>query len=165
MERLNKDVYFMLLARVVALRSTCIRRAVGCILVDGDSRIVSTGYNGGLPAEPHCIDTPCLGAEDPAGDTSRCKAIHAEVNAIHQAGSAAKAVEWAYVTATPCFQCARHMVLTLPRLCGVFSIEMYTEPVESGYMVLKDRGIKVELLGGVGSMSIDKLFAQMERFR
>jgi dCMP deaminase len=37
--------YFMDIAMLVARRSTCLRRAVGAIIVK-DKRILSTGYNG-----------------------------------------------------------------------------------------------------------------------
>ena len=38
------DTYFMKMARVVAERSTCLRRQVGAVLVK-DSHVLSTGYN------------------------------------------------------------------------------------------------------------------------
>ncbi|MGD8335156.1 MAG: cytidine deaminase, partial [Desulfobacterales bacterium] len=37
--------YFMDISMLVARRSTCLRRAVGAIIVK-DKRILSTGYNG-----------------------------------------------------------------------------------------------------------------------
>ena len=39
------DEYFMTLANEVATRTTCLRRAVGAIIVK-DRRILATGYNG-----------------------------------------------------------------------------------------------------------------------
>lgn len=39
------DRYFMKLSSVVAKRSNCMKRAVGCVIVR-DNRIVATGYNG-----------------------------------------------------------------------------------------------------------------------
>lgn len=39
------DRYFMKLSTVVAKRSNCMKRAVGCVIVR-DCRIVATGYNG-----------------------------------------------------------------------------------------------------------------------
>ena len=39
------DKYFMKLSAVVAKRSNCMKRAVGCVIVR-DCRIVATGYNG-----------------------------------------------------------------------------------------------------------------------
>jgi dCMP deaminase len=48
------DLYYMRMARLVATRSTCLRRAVGCVLVDGQGRVLSTGYNGVARGEHHC---------------------------------------------------------------------------------------------------------------
>ncbi|MDU7926474.1 MAG: CMP deaminase, partial [Finegoldia magna] len=44
--RKSWNEYFMDLALNVATRSTCDRAFVGCVLVNSDNRIVSTGYNG-----------------------------------------------------------------------------------------------------------------------
>ncbi|MDO4443045.1 MAG: hypothetical protein Q4B69_04145, partial [Slackia sp.] len=44
-ERPSWDEYFIHLAFEVAKRSTCLRRAVGAIIVK-DRRILATGYNG-----------------------------------------------------------------------------------------------------------------------
>ena len=75
--RKSWNEYFMDLAVTVASRSTCDRAFVGCILVNKDNRIVSTGYNGSVAGNPHCDDV---------GHTMRndhCIAtIHAEMNAV-----------------------------------------------------------------------------------
>lgn len=52
----------MLLAKLVAVRSTCIRRKVGAVVVR-DKRILATGYNGQLPGLVHCGDESCKGCE------------------------------------------------------------------------------------------------------
>lgn len=75
--RKSWNEYFMDLALNVATRSTCDRAFVGCVLVNSDNRIVSTGYNGAISGNPHC---------DEVGHTLRdghCIAtIHAEMNAL-----------------------------------------------------------------------------------
>ena len=53
------EAYFMEITTLVARRSTCIRRAVGAIIVK-DKRILSTGYNGAPTQIRHCIDVGCL---------------------------------------------------------------------------------------------------------
>jgi dCMP deaminase len=45
----------MSICESVAQRSTCDRKHVGAIIVI-DDRVVATGYNGSLPAAPHCCD-------------------------------------------------------------------------------------------------------------
>lgn len=46
--RLSSDEYFIELTKIVAKRSPCLSRQVGCILVDKNNIILSTGYNGPL---------------------------------------------------------------------------------------------------------------------
>ena len=79
MERPNWDEYFMNIAREVASRATCDRASVGAVIVK-DHRILSTGYNGAPPGEPHCTDAGCL------MENNHCeRTIHAETNAVAQA--------------------------------------------------------------------------------
>jgi dCMP deaminase len=52
--RPTKIEYFLAIAKVVATRSTCLRRSVGCVLVDKRGHILSTGYNGVASGQPHC---------------------------------------------------------------------------------------------------------------
>ncbi len=42
------ETYFMEITTLVAKRSTCLRRAVGAVIVK-DKRVLSTGYNGAPP--------------------------------------------------------------------------------------------------------------------
>ena len=53
------DEYFMTLANEVATRTTCMRRAVGAVIVK-DRRILATGYNGVPTGMRHCAETGCL---------------------------------------------------------------------------------------------------------
>ena len=41
-QRIETDKYFMEIATTVAKRRTCIRRSVGCVLVDSKNHIVAT---------------------------------------------------------------------------------------------------------------------------
>ena len=104
--RLNIDEYFLNMARLAALRSTCVRRQVGCILVDTDNHVVATGYNGVPKGFVHCLDQPCNGANAPSGTRlNECKAVHAEMNALLQLKSTDELT--AYLTVTPCFNCSK----------------------------------------------------------
>lgn len=79
MERLSWDEYFINIAREVSRRATCPRASVGAVIVK-DHRILSTGYNGAAPGEPHCTDEGCI-----IVDSHCTRVIHAEVNAVAQA--------------------------------------------------------------------------------
>jgi len=79
------DEYFINIAKVVASRSTCIRRRYGAVIVK-DRVIVSTGYNGSPRGSGNCVDiNKCLRKElnVPSGERYElCEAVHAEQNAI-----------------------------------------------------------------------------------
>jgi len=104
----------MQVAAVMAKRSTCSRRQVGAVLVSKDNRIISSGYNGSPPGQPHCIDGACPRGrlsydEVPAGadyNAFPCIACHAELNAIIRAGYSATNGGILYVTDEPCLQCS-----------------------------------------------------------
>jgi len=52
--RLSRDAYFIAMAKLAAQRATCLRRAVGCVLVNAENHVLSTGYNGVCSGQPHC---------------------------------------------------------------------------------------------------------------
>ena len=100
------DEYFLQIAWDVATRATCPRRHVGAVIVR-DRRILSTGYNGSAPGQPHCTQVGCLMEDD------RCiRTLHAEQNAIIQAALHGVSTEGAtlYGTCRPCHVCARMIV-------------------------------------------------------
>ena len=111
-QRLTKSQYFLALAVLAAQRSTCVRRKVGCILVDKKGRLLATGYNGVASGETHCNDKPCEGAMHKSGEgLDHCKAIHAEQNAILQCKDPQQ-IRTAYVTTAPCVSCTKLLLNT-----------------------------------------------------
>lgn len=113
-QRPSWDEYFMQVARVVAGRSTCLRRQVGAVIVR-DKRILATGYNGAPTGLPHCLDIGCLRDQVGALSGERqeiCRASHAEQNALVQAARYGIAVEGGtlYCTTFPCSICAKMLV-------------------------------------------------------
>jgi len=108
------DAYFMDIARLVACRSTCLRRAVGAVIVK-DKRILSTGYNGAPSGIAHCAETGCLRRQlkVPSGERHElCRGIHAEQNAIIQAAYHGVSIQGAtlYCTNLPCCICAKMII-------------------------------------------------------
>src|SRR5437879_9656582 len=76
----------MILAFAAALRSTCLSRRVGCVIVR-DGQVIATGYNG-TPArtwhpEEFPKPCPCVGGVSGA-DLSLKYCAHAEANALAQ---------------------------------------------------------------------------------
>lgn len=124
--RPDLDRYFMDMARLVASRSTCVRRSVGCVLVNSRNHVLGTGYNGNPAGAEHCNDVvvlgelvrlhfphACEGAATTKSGTNldACEAVHAEQNAILQCHDA-HAIAKAYVTAFPCTSCAKLLLNT-----------------------------------------------------
>lgn len=136
--RPSRDEYFVQMLDLVASRSTCARRAVGAIIIDEIGHILSTGYNGVPRGFQHCTETPCLGATDKPGDTSRCDATHAEMNALLQCFRLDLA-HTIYVSCSPCFTCAKLIANTSIR--RVVCCEMYADEHE----VLREAGIELSL--------------------
>ncbi len=84
------EEYFMDLAKTCASRSNCIRANVGAVIVGDDRKIKATGYNGTPSGVESCYDRgECYRIKNniPSGTRyETCRSIHAEQNAIIQAG-------------------------------------------------------------------------------
>ena len=113
MSRPSRDEVYLKIAELIATRGTCIRRQVGCVLVDARGRILSTGYNGVAAGRKHCSEgEPCPGACYPSGQgLDECEAIHAEQNAILLLRDP-WTVDTAYVTVSPCLSCIKLLLGT-----------------------------------------------------
>ena len=117
-QRIDFDTYAMVLAKVASLRSGCNSRANGAIIVI-DRQIISTGYNGPLPGQPHCTDKGsdfCLRRAMNIPDYDKynyCPSSHAEANAIAQAAKHGISIDGAsmYCTLSPCVICAKSIVI------------------------------------------------------
>ena len=81
MNRPSLDKYYIEIAKAVSLRSTCIRKHYGAVIVK-NGEIIATGYNNPPRGEPHCFTcTKCNRGKD-ASTYIDCPAVHAEMNAI-----------------------------------------------------------------------------------
>ena len=82
------DQYFMQLASLAARRSNCMKRRVGCVLVR-EKRVISTGYNGTPRNLKNCNEggcSRCNGGQGSGVGLSTCLCLHAEENALLEAG-------------------------------------------------------------------------------
>lgn len=110
--RPSKTSTFLAMARLLSMQSTCARRNVGVIMTDVNHRIVASGYNGNGKGLPHCIDSPCLGANClPGQGLELCVAIHAEQNALMQC-SDVMSIHSVYCTTAPCVHCTKMLLNT-----------------------------------------------------
>lgn len=149
MARPNLDDYFLMIAEVVKTRSTCLRRAVGCVLVNDRHHILATGYNGVAAGRPHCNEekmlasehgylhpNACAGALAASGtQLDACQAIHAEQNALLQCRHVYE-IFTVYCTTEPCVSCTKLLLGTTAR--RVVFVEPYSQ--ESRALWLASRG-------------------------
>ena len=54
-KRVEKNEYYLSIAKAVAGRGTCLRKNYGCIIVKYDE-IIATGYTGAPRGRKNCID-------------------------------------------------------------------------------------------------------------
>lgn len=114
MNRPSWDEYFIHLAFEVSKRSTCLRRAVGAVIVK-DRRILTTGYNGAPSGLKHAEEVGCLREQlnVPSGQRHEiCRGLHAEQNAIIQAARHGINIDGSsiYITNEPCAVCAKMLI-------------------------------------------------------
>lgn len=124
-KRESWDEYFMLMACQVRTRATCLRRQVGCVLIDSNKRVKGTGYNGAPPTRPHCLDAGC----DMVEGTCR-RTIHAEANAIGQTLRSDRLGGAIYTTDFPCPNCADSIAAS-GLVEVVYMIDYHTGKAES----------------------------------
>ncbi|HEY6020348.1 MAG TPA: deaminase [Candidatus Paceibacterota bacterium] len=111
-DRPSWDQFFLDLAVLWSTMSTCSRRQVGAVVVQG-RKVIGNGFNGVASGQTHCVDGGCprgqlAYTEVPAGadyNQFPCRSIHAEHNAILQAGLDQCAGATIYITDQPCQQC------------------------------------------------------------
>lgn len=104
MTRPDYDSWFMTIAQTISSRATCRRRQVGALIVV-EQHIVSTGYNGAPRGLEHCLDVGC---EMDGGHCVRC--VHAEMNAIIDAGRSRANGGTLYTTSSPCRACMNAII-------------------------------------------------------
>lgn len=107
MTRPDWDSWALALAEIVATRSLDPHTQHGCVILDREHRIVSTGYNGpigGLPDSEVPVTRPA----------KYLWMIHAEENAVLFAERGRLLGATAYVTGHPCAACMRRLIQ-----CGV----------------------------------------------
>lgn len=111
------DHYFMTLASLAARRSNCMRRQVGCVLIR-NKRVMATGYNGTPRHITNCNDGGCprcngqgSGGLSGGADLSTCLCIHAEENALLEAGRERVGDQGVlYCNTCPCLTCTIKIV-------------------------------------------------------
>ena len=141
----------MEIARLVARRSSCLRRQVGAVVVK-DKNILATGYNGTPSGIRHCAETGCLRQQlgVPSGERHElCRGLHAEQNAIIQAAKHGGNIGGAslYCTNSPCIICTKMIINA--GIVRVVYLEGY--PDQLSMAMLQESGIEVQTFDAVTS--------------
>ena len=150
-ERPAWDEYFMLQAELAKLRSNCITRHVGAVIVR-NHRQIATGYNGTPPGIKNCFEGGCKrcqlrmeGKIESGASLDRCLCNHAEANAIMhcailgiEAGSDGAIL---YTTFVPCLECTK-MAITI----GIKKIICLDSYPETNFDLIKEARVEVRKL-------------------
>ena len=110
--RMDVDIYFMNIAYVVRKRSNCMKRAVGCVIVN-NKRIISVGYNGCPYSLTNCFMGGCerCNSDCKQGvDLHKCYCIHSEESAVLEVGIQNTKGAILYCTLLPCLWCSKIIV-------------------------------------------------------
>jgi dCMP deaminase len=144
------DHYFMGIAKVVALRSNCIKRKVAAVIVR-DQRIISTGYNGTPRGVKNCSEGGCprCNSIDASGKgLEECLCSHAEENAIVQSAYHGVAIKGStlYTTFSPCLMCTK-MIINAGIKEVVYNMDYSL--TETAFRLLQEAGIILRKLSVV----------------
>jgi len=156
MVRPSWDDYFMDIARLVAHRSTCLRRQVGAVMVKS-KHVLATGYNGTPSGITHCSETGCLRDQlkVPSGERHElCRGLHAEQNAIIQAARHGIDINGAtlYCTHSPCIICSKMLINA-----GIEQIVyIHGYPDQMSLDMIGEAGIETRVLAGPASIVEEK---------
>lgn len=145
MERKLFTQWAMDIAEESKLRSTCLSRQVGAVIIK-DRQIIATGYNGAPTGTIHCSDIGYCERRKrqiPSGQgLELCRAGHAEANAINQCAKHGTSCNGAtiYVTTQPCVFCCIHIIQS-----GIKKVVFKGEyPTGLGLQLLKEAEIEYE---------------------
>jgi len=156
------DETFMRETYLWASRSTCRRRKVGAVISTPDHALVAQGYNGSPRGTPNCTNLEFCERQRqgvPSGQMlEKCKAVHAEPNAIINAGLQGKSVKGdiLYCTTFPCQICAG--IITNAGIREIIYEADYANP--DAKRTFADAGIKTRRFEGVRHVGFGKLFKQ-----
>ncbi len=151
LQRPDWDTHFMLQAEIAKLRSNCLTRQIGSVIVK-NHRQISSGYNGTPSGIKNCTEGGCERCLDrmegkvlSGGNLERCLCTHAEANAIMQcalfgnSGSTFGAT--IYSTFVPCLECSK-MIISV----GMERVVALYEYPEDGKSILRQANIQLDIL-------------------
>jgi dCMP deaminase len=145
------DEYFMSVALLAAMRSKDPNTQVGACIVGEDKRIISTGYNG--------FPRGCSDDEFPwdreGEDTKYPFVVHAELNAILNAGGRNLSGSKLYVALFPCNECAKAIIQSGIKEIVYLSDKYFdTDSVKASKLLLEQAGVKIRKIGEYADITL-----------
>jgi dCMP deaminase len=144
LSRPSWDDYFMGIAKMVAMRSNCVKRKVAAVIVK-DKRIISTGYNGTPRGTRNCAEggcPRCNNFSESGKNLEECLCSHGEENAIVQASYHGISIKDSvvYTTFSPCLLCTK-MIINAGIREVVYNVDY--PMAETPMKLLKEAGVKM----------------------
>lgn len=154
MDVLSWDEYFMGLAHLSAMRSKDPSTQVGAVIVSGEHRVVSIGYNG-FPNGCSDDEFP-WDREGDFGATKYPYVVHAELNAILNSKNDLRGCS-IYVSLFPCNECAKAIIQSgISRI--VYESDKYadTDATIASKRMLRAAGVELYQLPYCIQMQVQK---------
>lgn len=132
-EKLSWDEYFMKMAELVAIRSSCLHPLTGKgAIVVRDNHVLASGYNGAPRGLQHCTEIGCMRDKlniSSGERTEVCRGCHSEQNVLVQAARVGVSVLGGtiYTTHQPCTTCAKMIINA--GIVKVFYHHPYNDPL------------------------------------
>ncbi len=174
-ERPSWDETFMLHAILASVRSNCLVRRCGAVLVK-EKRVIASGYNGAPPGIETCLETGVcfyqglayqdsqkgLGTYEQLKDARKefCIVIHAEKNAINQCSlhGVSAAGTTMYITNFPCPRCVIDVIIP-NRIAKIF---VWKDYLRNKLLTMDEYQVSKFMLAQAG-IEIEKLDLSSER--
>lgn len=141
----------MSLAHLASQRTNCMKRHVGCVIAR-NKRVIATGYNGTPTGVRNCADGGCPRCNGTQASRAvaldLCLCLHAEENAIIEAGRDRCEGAILYTNLFPCILCAKKIVQS--RIARVV-FETHYSSDEASQALLHAGGVIVDILKSDGN--------------
>lgn len=135
------DLYFLQIAEAVAIKSRCVKRQVGTVIVDKNKRICATGFN---DKPRHCdVDNiECKRLNIPSGQQENILCCnHSEASALIFANFNDIQDGTIYITCAPCSLCSLLILQS-----GIKRLVFYEDTRLDGISLLKEYTFKSKRL-------------------
>lgn len=152
MSNINWEEFFMMSAVLASYRSKDPCTKVGCVIVDNNNRIISSGYNG-FPNGIHDSLLPWTKDSDIFEENKYAYVVHAEINSILNSYTTELKNYTLYTTLFPCHECTKAIIQK-----GINNIVYYNikdvASTEASKKMLNLAGVKYRQYNSITNISL-----------